>query len=361
MSEATTTDPLLSHDFKSLQSVEFDTEFNRYVTRIDREVPHGSSLPSASASVLRPVIKNERNTTKSRLSYGIPGSSVSVPEKTFQAKVPERFVCAASKASSQALASASVTPAFKTLSDRIVPIDAYNAQRVTETVADFTSLTSVETDDDGVLITVAESVVAKGTAVPANTSTTKYSQIDLDCQHALLRAVTAGLTWTRTYYKTIDFRFPGLLSTPDDNDLDAFFIPQQRRTVFKSNFTVRPAFTARVHAKVVETVSAEPTAYGSLTALFNPIPQDIVYDGTLFSVNVRDVLNDAFNLTATTNSEDAYWGYAVESLDVPASTMSLATYLGYITPSPVWACIGDDTIPWKHGFYKRVQTYIYPQ
>ena len=90
--------------------------------------------------------------------------------------------------------------------------------------------------------------------------------------------------------------------------------------------------------------------------LFEWKTQDLRYDGTLFDVNVHNVLNDGVTLVANTHTNDTYYGFGIESVTFNASTpIGATTYKNAIGFSQR---LRETTEPWSFHLFKRKTYHI---
>lgn len=376
----------------------------------DPELTHTFNMLSQS-------VVNERNTNWSWLiteSLPTSGSSiVSSTDDSFSRAAStslQRFVCRSQVVKTPVDSTAAkfngnygtLDWGWKRLNDKL----ALATSNIVE--GGFGSLTMRRIDENGTIFLETQTVVEPTDAVPTDTSTVTYTQEKVDCWHAIRTAtevqstttrtwedsdedlclkvevtqtdtasstitLTPGTqsqlqlkgpkrflktvrtlqdwsTWERESFDTIDFTFPQLLL---GYATSATFVKQQLRTAFKLDLSLRPAFSARVRARIVETLHAvQPTE----ETLFNFRYSNIGYDGVLFNVPRFEALTEALVLTANTNSLDTYYGFTAESYSIDASTPALTTYQGMIGDE---VCISDRCVPLgRYCLIKRTRVYI---
>ena len=182
----------------------------------------------------------------------------------------------------------------------------------------------------------------------------------------------------RTYYDTVQMTWPRLLVGTNAatcyNPQNAFQ-PQQRRSLFLMTPNLRSPVSELCSARVVENFitaatvatleASTPSGLGSATQraeLWSPRTADLIYDGFLFSLNIPDVICDAVNLVATTNSEDTYYGSSIT--DTFTGRASTPTYSQYATMQAAdggkgqEVCIEDSVQPFRSGLWRRKRVYV---
>ena len=222
-----------------------------------------------------------------------------------------------------------------------------------------------EEPETGAVIKITRSVVDAGT-----TNTTgvagKFQTVDsVDCYKAIrtTREIVDTVPSGYTTYELISVAFPTLMKTvnggtfsdvhhPDGHfSTGSGFLPRQKRSVFNLRANVRNGYTKQLRAQVIVDFHSSLPATQSL---FKWKTHDLRYNGTLFSVDIRNVLNDYRVLAANTNTADTYYGFAVESTDFQASSpMTASTYIAAIGS----LCAIKETVQkWKFNLWRR-KTY----
>jgi hypothetical protein len=268
-----------------------------------------------------------------------------------------------------------------------------NFKETTISVHEWQTLTTKGWDDElGIQYELVEKVVTPATPLPVSTQTQWVEQQrQVDKYRSIQSFYQLADPYDLTRTETIQFTFPALLAywngdptvTPvlPDWTLGAGWVntwteEATGRTVFMINIHTREAFSALIYSKVREQVITEaeffvlvgavdnPAPWGSgpdlgtdvLRAnLYNPRPRDISYNGLMFNLQIPNVLCDADTLTATSNSEDTYYGPVTEIMSYPSSYPTCMGYIGLIGQV---VCVEDSFTQWKHGLYKRRRVFI---
>ena len=243
--------------------------------------------------------------------------------------------------------------------------------RDTITVSSWVTRTRIENDDTlGVPVTINETVVAPGDALPSNTGLKIYSKQEVDTWHAIQREEVVGdgtTAWTRTFYTSEPYSFPGVLTGFTTANA---FDQANLRSLFVVTADVRQGFTMDVLHKHIETlvspsdvatlIASTPLGDGSstaLAALVQPVTKDLSYSGVLFSVSVGNVLCDTDELEATTNTLDTYYGALTDTFSYTETNISATEYASLVSGA-LWHPIRDTLTPWKAGYYIRRRTFI---
>jgi hypothetical protein len=255
-----------------------------------------------------------------------------------------------------------------TVKQTITKLNSTNAILCETTVASWCENISWENAPEfDFVVKVTRSIVAKGTAFPAWTSGQIITQADIDCWKAI-RIVRELQDWENEPFdrrELIGFNFPSFLKSVSgglNNSIYniygharaiAGYLPRQRRTTFKLNINLRAGFQKVVRSRVRLELFASLPAEQSL---FEWKTQSLRYDGTLFSVNVPNVLNDLWTLTANTNSADTYYGFGTEEAEFNASTPVSST--AYAAAIGTEKLVREEVSKWGYGLYLRKSYYI---
>ena len=375
-----------------LQSFVWSEQFKRRLERLECEVRHGAApMEPVYGEISREIISP--NTNKARLVIlRIP------PDPEEEGYVPEAIencdqeegaadlrqmgqgwkTCCELVTPHESLANTYVDQAGVNVSATISNIlhvrKTFTKLTETSYVYCLTSVTAwcdlVSYDEDpetGAQIKITREVVAAGTA-NTTSSPGKFQTVDpVDCYKAIqtTREIVGTTPSGYETYELISVSFPSLMKTvnganrnsihdPDGHFSTASgFLPRQKRSVFQLQPNIRSGFTKQVRARVeVDFVSTLPAK----TSLFEWKTHDLRYNGTLFSVDVRNVLNDYRALAANTNTADTYYGFATESTDFPAS--SLMTASTYIAAIGVEKAIKETVQKWRFNLYRRKIYYV---
>jgi hypothetical protein len=77
----------------------------------------------------------------------------------------------------------------------------------------------------------------------------------------------------------------------------------------------------------------------------------------LFSVSVGNVLCDTDTLTATTATEDEYYGALTDTFSYTETNISATEYAALVSGA-AWHPIKDTLQPWRAGKFIRRRTFI---
>lgn len=398
----TTTDNLGNLFYKCLQSNRWDLENRGYVQLHDQEVPH-STLPVAIVeNIVKAEVENKGNVAKSRRLTEVltPEGVVDKHEGSAWEVLREfadRWTTTKTNRGDYTTGTVANSGAGFTLgfseADEFNPA---NWHRDDITVTAWGTRTRNYYDEElGLKMTETRSVVGHGTALPTSTPGAFYSQQQVDAGRDILTTIGidgySETKFDRTTYQTKQFTFPALLASWDGDEthdpvvpdwvdghgwLSSAFEEGNARSVFQITIFTREAWTEGVLAEVNETLitasdaatlfaSSPSGSFGSGTDLgtsttrariFNPRPRDLVYNGLMFEFHVQNVLCDGTTITATSSSDDEYYGPSkVEAFSFPSSNISATAYIALIDSK---VCVEDTITPWKFGLYMRRRQYI---
>lgn len=379
-----TNDQLDKRGGKPLLNRSFDPKLGAYINHYDQGVSARETLPAQSYGLLNLELGNERNVGEARFKKDV-ATFVALNNRDRHQGENELDRFAVSILERRETLNHQTLPAlsFLDLDVKIESVDTANNHWVIRTATAFIPLHRKYVDDElGLPIDIVEEVIdiVANPNPPTNTPGAYYQVQQVDGLRGI--KTTIGIVgydvtkFNRTYFDDFSFGFPAILyaGTPSNG-----FIASQRRSIFKLDLRVRNAFTAKVHAKVIETLltATEMTALIAVPAaaswpsaghlgddthladIFTPIAQDLSYDGLLFSFHVNNVLNDAFNPTATTNSADTYYGAGVV-VDNPSFAATNYTASQYIANIGNYVTAQEFIKPWKYGLYwrRRIQVKL---
>ena len=360
---------------KALNSNMFDLESCAYVKVTRTMVPHNTAPTAYAYGILESRVENSPDdTTKSRLVVQTATQQVSVVDKQLEYAWGELQRFAPNSTVTKDVINGSSVPAggFLVVVGENKEINPNNFKRTVVTVPSWSTRVVRRYDEQlGVPVVETLSVVAAGTALPASTSTSWSTLKQVDDERAIQSSVVvnSGAAWSRTTYETINMSWPALFRgyTPGNG-----FEPQQRRSIFTFNPDIRAAFSGPCNVKTVEELitaaaaatleASVPSGNGSATQraeLWLLKPQDIVYNGVLFDLNVPNVICNALNIAASTNSEDTYYGYPIT--DTYTGVASSPTYTQYAAAIGTEKVIEDSIRPFEGGNYIRTRRYIVVQ
>lgn len=359
-------------DWKTLKSEGFNLELRCYTRELNTEVPHGTALVPIIFDVLESAIKNDPPHVHKSRQQGLIATAASTVVDTFLngawdelKRFADSYTITKTRQANTTLTGTELLVVQQELKEH----NPANWLSDVITVPSWATRNRHDFDEElGLAVTLTESVVAHGTAVPANTTGAFYSQRQVDSQRDIRTAITldGGVgVFNRTTYETTQFTFPAIFISAGGSD---GFLSEQGRSIFQINPVIRAPFTALVSAKVIDTIitqaeltvllASTPTGIGSATQkakLFEVKPNDLHYDGVLFSVNVPNVLVDAQSITATSNSSDTYYGSIVDTFTITDSTPTASAYIASIGNEQA---VEDTVKPWKYGLYWRKRVTI---
>lgn len=345
---------------QQLLGSEWSQEIEQQVTTKDMEVQHGA-VPTIVLGQLFPVVKNERNTNKSRFQVSeVPfsGDNTSPGAPQFTTRATKIWTPPSYETLMKFSALVNVTKILQSRTTGIGALAFGDLKRTTRVIDTnheeleiqhspaFTSLPSIEFEDEFSLpVAVTQTIVALGTGASPSIGF-ELLVTALDVKHALKTAKQFTDQSGFTYYDEIKFTYPSLLLAVET---DTAFVVPQSRSYFQVNGELRDAFELLVPAKIDVTFTATQQ---NPPTLFQPLSHTLHYDGTLFRAYFPNVINNGFTLTATTNTDDTFWGSVVsESHVFPASPTTLAVYnaaIGTLQP------VSFKSERWKYNLYKNV-------
>lgn len=358
-------------DWKTLKSEGFNLELRCYTRELNTKVDHGSALIPIIFDVLESSVKNDPPHVHKSTQHGLIATAASTVVDTFLNGAWDelkRFADSYTVTKTRQANTTLTGTGLLTVEQDLKEHNPANWLSDVITVPSWATRNKHEVDAElGLAVTITESVVAHGTARPTNTTGAFYEQRQVDSQRDILTAITldGGVgTFNRTTYETIQFTFPGIFLGYSANN---GFLPGNRRSIFQFNPNIRSPFTAPTKATVNETLvtaataatllASSPNGNGTSTqtaVLWTVKPRDLQYSGVLFSVNVPNVLVDAQSITATTSSDDSYYGAITETYTTIASSPTMTAYVAAIGTTKA---IEDFVKPWKYGlFWRRIVT-----
>lgn len=369
---------------KTLLSRRFERELCAHVQTQVTKVPHGTAPTTLTFGVFEASIETQDNTTKSSKVDLVKVDWVTVSDKQLEYAWGELQGYAPSSTTTATMVNASSVPAggFLVGTGRNEMVNAANFKQTVVSVPSWSNRVVKSYDDAlGVEVLLTRSVVDPSAALPATTGASWSQMRQVDDVHGILETTTlpggAGSA-DRTYYDTVQMTWPRLLVGTTDvqcyNPQNAFE-PQQRRSLFLMTPNLRSPVSELCNARVVENFitaaqvatleASTPSGLGSATQraeLWSPRTVDLLYDGYLFSLNIPDVICDAVNLPASTNSLDTYYGYP--KTDTFYGRASSPTYTQYAVMQAAdggrgqEVCIEDSVSPFRSGLWRRKRVYV---
>lgn len=343
-------DPLGKTDSKSLESIEFDPDLGGHVVILEKDVPHRSVRPVSAfeqtnvlnslttnypGTLLQESVRNERNTTQSRLSrrYYPKKNGVSVfptkvsrqVDRTALAEFVDQL-----RITQEIVVRGQALPAIDPLT---ISVDQtlYSPdldRRVTTAGTIFAVRNDVETDPDtGLMTQVDRSVVyvLPSLAEQAVGQNLRFREIATGVwikeQRTALKSdgtpvdpASAVAFYTRTWDTWENYTMPGYMyliePSGDYQTFKTVFLPSQRRTVVLFKPPVRLPFDVLTKVTYTETLhAAQPVKPSNLR---NFAGKDWRHDGTLVNIDIRGILMDTTTTDLATNAADSYHGAITE-------------------------------------------------
>lgn len=363
------------NDGKQLTTWRWDLAARGNVRTHRTEIAHGSALPSLGANDLQAAIEPGNAHRVFALVENVSAVTLTDKQLGTDWSTLQRFADEWTITKTRQSAATLTAGAFLVGDSRVE--QDFPASWARDSISVSAWVPRARTEYDNVLgenVTITESVIAPATSTPSATGLLTYERRAIDTWHDLLVETKVGdgsTAWTRTHYTMEPYRFPGVLTSIV---LGNGFDQHQLRSVFTVQAVVRQSFTLDVVHKHIDTlvsaseaavlVASTPSGDGTTTQLaacVQPVTQDLVYNGYLFSVSIGDVLNDAFSggsaLVATTNSADTYYGSVSETCSFAATTITATAYAALMSGG-LYQPIRDTLVPWRAGYYLRRRTFI---
>jgi hypothetical protein len=228
-------------------------------------------------------------------------------------------------------ASTIITPIFGTTDASIKPIDGTNALQETWKVhGTFPTLYHRAFDPDlGVQTITIQTIVAAGSSIDGEltTQTVDFEDKPIDAVHTLRKRIepTTGIA-TYNEYTTSVFTFPGILSYLS---FALVALAEANRKEPQWTAGIRASFSAptkiRNQTEFYPYASPPPPI-----ALFTWAQTDIVFKGISYSINLQNVLTDAWSNIGVSYSGDAYYGSTVDRFSISATSPSASNYTANI-------------------------------
>lgn len=340
--------PLLRNERRDLSTKgELHTEF-------DQEVEREAATGPITFGLIGNEIYNERNSTRAR-------RKVTDVEEFFERCTdivkPDEFLCDTQRC--KQIVPAGTPPdaaSFLLLESSVEDLDGVHAEKNDYTADSFSTLVKTFVHPElRLLIRETRDLVPAGTETTApGVAGTSETITDLDCARAM-RVQRQLVGWSGLALdlcEEVNFTFPSFLIPGAHFVTSSTFLPQRRRSAFFLSANRRDSFRKLVTARVHVTLHAsKPTP----SARYTIIPNNLIYDGLLFSVNERAVLNDGGSLQALTNSRDVYYGFGTETYTYTESSPSASQYVMDIGTEQL---VGETVRPWQFNLWRREQVFI---
>jgi len=226
-------------------------------------------------------------------------------------------------------ASTTITSVFGTTDASIKPIDGTNALQETwkvhGTPAAFPQIVLKKFDANlQQEVWTYLNVVAQGAAFTDTGTIVDYEDRQIDAVHSLRRVDRAAALVTYGTYTTRQFTFPAILSYLSFA-LVALATANRKEPQWTAG--IRAAFTAP--SAIYEETAFFTTAPAPVL-LYTWAPTDILFKGISYSLNLSNVLTDAWTSIGVTYASDAYYGNTVDRFSISATTPSATTYVNAI-------------------------------
>jgi hypothetical protein len=237
-----------------------------------------------------------------------------------------------------------ISQPFGTTDASIKPIDGVNALQETwkdvDGVFPTIRLRKFDVELQNETVTV-QTIVPQGTAYVPGGSDLDYQDKAIDAVHSLRQVETpVGTPASFTTYTTSMFTFPGVLSYLNFA-LVALAAANRKEPQWTAG--IRASYTTPARIKNVTEFFTSPPA---LITLYEWAQTDIVFKGISYSLNISNVLTDAWSNIGVTYASDAYYGNTVDRFSISATSPSASGYVGWIgTDAPI-SCVIDRYKMW---------------
>ena len=220
-------------------------------------------------------------------------------------------------------------------------------------------VTKYDTDDetrDSVTITTQQ--VAKPVTAPTQTPGTQVTYVPKRGSSLVGTLITAtiGTTpTTNTQTQSAAYRSPALVTAVSATGTEA----KDGTTRVKVNWQRRSARSRIVpHTTVLSygTYASLASTLAGLT-IFDPVLQDLIYDGIFLQANEQGVLNDSMSVAYTTGTSNAKWPFITETMAFAASSPTATEYLALIAANTL-KVISANLKPWKYNLWRLEQVKV---
>jgi hypothetical protein len=259
------------------------------------------------------------------------------------------------------------------LQDQISAIDAAKSRRERVTVSAYPGLRTYDLDENlGVVVITDREVVDHNTPYSAHQLVVTSTDRPID-QWKTLRITSklANLPNPRTEYKTQQFTFPALLNDININQQKLGYgrVPiSNTATELKAGINkyvgiypdIRAAVSVPTQIKIVTSFHEGAVAADTV---YQIKPQNVSFNGSLFSFNFGDVLCNLETISVTADTYDQRYGNGGigtgailnETVTFPASTPSVTEYNSAINTEKV---IFSDVEYYKSNIYVKRTGYV---
>ena len=234
-------------------------------------------------------------------------------------------------------ASATITQPFGTTDASIKPIDGTNSLQETWKDPDATFPTITVRKFDSELqapVITTQTIVAQGNVYTPVTYDLDWEERVIDAVHTLRRVDnTGGVPASFNTYTTSMFTFPGILSYLSFA-LVALAAANRKEPQWTAG--IRASFSAPTSVRnQVDFFTTPPT----MATLYTWAQTDIVFKGISYSINLQNVLTDAWSNIGVTYASDAYWGNTVDRFSISATSPSATNYVAIIGTEQPISCV----------------------
>lgn len=220
-------------------------------------------------------------------------------------------------------------------------------------------ITKYDTDDetrDSVKITTQQ--VAALTSPPTQTAGKQITFVPKSGTALVGTLITADIgttPTTNTQTQSAAYRSPALVFAVSGTGTEA----KDGTTRVKVNWQRRSARSRIVpHTTVLSygTYASLASTLAGLT-IFDPVLQDLVYDGIFLQANEQGVLNDTISVAYTTGTTNAKWPFITETMAFTASSPTATDYLALIAANTL-KVISANLKPWKYNLWRLEQVKV---
>ena len=218
--------------------------------------------------------------------------------------------------------------------------------------------TDDETHED---VTITEQLIAAPANYTAlgNSAGVLVSYHPINSSYGKKTSLSIGTPASRTEYKMGPYRYPPLVLVVTGSGVEA----RDGTVSVAINWERRAARTRNVQHKIVITYGDSATlvtSYGNLT-IFDPVLNDLIYDGHFIRANEQGVLNDTITASYTTGTTNAKWPYIAETMTFAASDLTATEWLAL---EDAYGGAGTEKIvnavlsPWKYNLWRLEVFYV---
>lgn len=340
--------PAFPINFESDYDVEKGPVQHKYQLTPGPSTNTASLVAGAGNTIVETTYKDFNNFLQERdtATYSLPGPLIQMEvydDEKGAMIVTTQLVLKASQTPSITLTGSTVTETEYEKVDTLV----YRAKTSTFTVPG-PLLTRYGYDaETGQEVTTTTQIIAK----PTNGSgygeaagvTTEYRPQNAVYGLKVITSFATTANFTRQEVRDQPYNYPGLLFQMTGALLEA----KNGVATVLLNATRRSPRTRIVSHHVAITYGQQ----GNLTepAVFDPVLNNLIYDGAFMRVNERNVLNNAISLSYTTGSGNPIWPLVTESVSFAASTLSATAYFNLIGTYQIVNVIKEK---WKYGLWR---------